>query len=419
MITGRKLHAWIGGKHIGVLAEVQINDGDLPSYQFVYDDNVSPDQFVSWTMPVKQKTYSVKRFFPIFDANLPEGSRLLAIQRAGKVARVDDSFGVASVVGEHMGGIVQLTTKNVQPSDTPGAALDRDAFDDNGERKWFDRLMRESGIEHGLSGVMDKMFSADRDAKIAVKTASHIVKSFDSDIFPHLNTNEFLCLEAAKRSGLETVDAALSNNGNLLFIKRFDIDGCDKIRFEEMGSLCGFQSKEKYMGSYEEIADAIESFVPVNNRLQEIAKIGLLKNIALSVAVGNGDLHMKNLGLIGVPPRLAPTYDVVSTMAYLRPGEQEGTALNLCWDNYSKRWWNAEELIDFATTTLYLSRNDAIEAIRDVAEGVSGSLSLIDDMILKNPNFTAVGEQMKRIWINGIDSLKCKPGVAHKRSLKI
>lgn len=396
-IVGRELHVWVVGSHVGILQEI-LHSNLPPTYRFTYDANVSKNQYVSLTMPIKKGRFDLYRFFPVFESNLPEGVRLSALLNAGKLTRVDDAFGLACVVGEHMPGSIQLTVKNHPPSELPEMEMDLSA----GERNWFDRIMRESGLRHGISGIMEKMFSEDVDAKIIVNTATHIVKAFDGKKYPHLNCNEWLCLNAARAAGLEVPDAKLSPDFQLLFIQRFDLLNGRPIYFEEFASLCGRLAREKYMGSFEEIADVIDSYVPVKNGMQTIAKRALFKNIALSVAIGNGDLHLKNLGLLDHPPRLSPTYDVVTTRAYLSNNEEEGAALALSWGNYSKRWWSRAELTEFSLSVLFMDHRDAENALQEVIDGILATIPKIDEMILRNPDFVDVGNKMKSIWLDGI-----------------
>lgn len=55
----------------GVLVET--NEGE---YIFTYDEeyvNYYPDQFLTFTMPVRKETYHSQRLFPFFEGLIPEG----------------------------------------------------------------------------------------------------------------------------------------------------------------------------------------------------------------------------------------------------------------------------------------------------------------------------------------------------------
>jgi serine/threonine-protein kinase HipA len=111
-----------------------------------------------------------------------------------------------------------------------------------------------------------------------------------------------------------------------------------------MVSLQGKVNDEKYEGSYENVALAIEK-----NASPELAYASLkefFESIVLSVIVRNGDAHLKNFGLLYTDPtsddcRLSPLFDVVCTTMYL-PRDQ--MALKLA---KSKSWPDRKTLIQF------------------------------------------------------------------------
>ena len=52
---------------------VETNDGE---YKFTYDEKYvqnSPNQFITFTMPVKSEPYTSNRLFPFFEGLIPEG----------------------------------------------------------------------------------------------------------------------------------------------------------------------------------------------------------------------------------------------------------------------------------------------------------------------------------------------------------
>jgi len=58
--------------------------------------------------------------------------------------------------------------------------------------------------------------------------------------------------------------------------------------------------------------------------------VEFVRRLVFNAAIGNGDMHLKNLSLIypdGHTPRLAPAYDIVSTLPYV--SGTETMALNL------------------------------------------------------------------------------------------
>jgi serine/threonine-protein kinase HipA len=84
-----------------------------------------------------------------------------------------------------------------------------------------------------------------------------------------------------------------------------------------MAVLMGKSPSEKYNGSFENIAKAVDLFCGSNS---VESKARLFEYIALSIALKNGDAHLKNFSLIYDTPhgdvKLSPLYDVVTTMIY-------------------------------------------------------------------------------------------------------
>src|SRR6185312_1025153 len=92
------------------------------------------------------------------------------------------------------------------------------------------------------------------------------------------------------------------------------------LGFEDMTVLMNKTSRQKYEGSYENVAKAVRLYCSEADSLIELRR--LFEYVAFSVMVHNGDGHLKNFGLLYEHPgdrrsvRLAPLYDVVTTSLY-------------------------------------------------------------------------------------------------------
>ncbi len=76
----------------------------------------------------------------------------------------------------------------------------------------------------GIAGVQPKVMVVDR---ATVNTPNVIVK-WGAERYPGLAANEFVCLTAAKKAGIDVPGFDLSDDGKLLLLDRFDLadDGC-------------------------------------------------------------------------------------------------------------------------------------------------------------------------------------------------
>jgi serine/threonine-protein kinase HipA len=87
-----------------------------------------------------------------------------------------------------------------------------------------------------------------------------------------------------------------------------------------MAVLMNKTSRQKYEGSYENVAKAVRLYCAEGDPLADLAR--LFEYIAFTVMVRNGDGHLKNFGLLYEHPgergsvKLAPLYDVVTTSLY-------------------------------------------------------------------------------------------------------
>src|SRR5690606_31012532 len=149
----------------------------------------------------------------------------------------------------------------------------------------------------------------------------------------------------------------LSADGRMLLVERFDLktDG-SYLAFEDGCALAGRLSRDKYEGSYEQLAATLTSVLRGPNGTQaELARF--FRSLVLSVAVRNGDAHRKNFGVLYDRATdlvwLAPTFDVITTTAYL---PEDTLALTL---DGTKRWPDRKRLQRFGVQRCQLTSKAA------------------------------------------------------------
>jgi serine/threonine-protein kinase HipA len=230
----------------------------------------------------------------------------------------------------------------------------------------------------------------------------YIVKSWGAD-YPQLAANEFFCMTAAKRAGLPVPEFHLAENGGLFVMKRFDVatDG-SQMGFEDMCCLQALGTNQKYGSTYERVAKSIRDFVSNEFRLQ--AREQFFASLVLSSIVKNGDAHLKNFGVLydrpGAAVRLAPVYDVVTTVAYI---PKDVPALSLAG---TKKWWSWKMLEQFALAHLALTSGKARQIKDEVAEAVDGTRGMLSAYTKDHPEFHLVGEEMLAAWESGLASVR-------------
>ncbi|MGO6899870.1 type II toxin-antitoxin system HipA family toxin, partial [Rhizobium ruizarguesonis] len=160
---------------------------------------------------------------------------------------------------------------------------------------------------------------------------SYIAK-FPSTSFPGVSENEYANLALAEAIGMEVPERELVeqaefegipeefetlSDGKVLLVKRFDRGArAERIHIEDFAQVFGIYPSRKYEGAaYHDIAAALGIAV------SSAAPIEFVRRLALAAITGNGDMHLKNWSLIypgaGDKPKLAPIYDVLSTIPYI------------------------------------------------------------------------------------------------------
>lgn len=311
----------------------------------------------SLVMPLRAESYSNGALFSVFQMNRPEGYLLECLrQRFAKQTHLDD-MELLKITGQNQIGRLRYRDPNAAEKSVRQSQVSRkEIIESNASDDLFEFLV-DTYFASGISGFQPKVMVPDSESGVSEKstvyTSDLIVKAAGDD-YPYLAQNEFLCMEAARITGIPVPDYWLSNDGKLLVMTRFDIQDGKQLGLEDMAVLMGKpnDSNAKYHSSYENVAKAVDIFCGAN--AQE-SKERLFKYVALSCMVKNGDAHLKNFSLLYDVPngnvRLSPLYDVVTTTVYSVQNPKNGAtkvdrtmALNL---NKTKSYPPIEDIIAF------------------------------------------------------------------------
>ncbi|GAC1424935.1 MAG: HipA domain-containing protein [Flavisolibacter sp.] len=148
--------------------------------------------------------------------------------------------------------------------------------------------------------------------------------------YPHLPEVEDLTMHLAALAKIKVAPHCLIRlqSGELAYItKRIDRVKKNKLPMEDMCQLTERLTEDKYAGSYEQIAKAIQKY-SVSPGLDTV---NFLEQVIFTFLTGNADMHLKNFSLINKPGTgyvLSPAYDMVAT-ALVNPADNEDMALTL------------------------------------------------------------------------------------------
>jgi serine/threonine-protein kinase HipA len=402
------IKVWTEGAEAGLL-DRSVDRGST----FLYLPESSPARAVSVTMPVRLASWDTRYgLAPIFEMNLPEGALLerLRLAFAKATGRFDD-LDLLAVVGRSQLGRIRYTGQKEQlQEDVPFQSVD-EILAKRREGDLFRYLIDKFAPFSGISGVQPKFLVRDEKAFAASQTpdarlsqnyrgATHIVKFWEPNGYPQLAANEYFCLRAAEKCGLEVPRYQLAEDAAALVIERFDlrIDGTYR-GFEDFCVLNAKRTDQKYSGSYETaIIKRFEQFANSTRVHEDLEKLFTL--IALNCALRNGDAHLKNFGIVYDDvlgeARLAPVYDLVTTTVY-QP--KDSMALTL---NGSTRWPSAKELRRLGETRAAGTPSSVRQVLQRIGEAIADTATEVRAYIEEHQDFAEIGERMLQEWATGL-----------------
>ncbi len=368
---------------------------------FNYLPSANPADFVSLTMPVRFDGYVWSRgLHPFFQMNLPEGYKKDILRnKLGPHAAVDD-VGLLALTGNQTIGRVRIVPhKQALQAEHSKLKLAELLASPNSR----DHLLRylEEGVAEGVSGVMPK--SLQFQNKATATAEEYILKTGLSSL-PGLAINEYLCLEVARRANLIVPEAALSEDGDVLAVKRFDrLSDGSVLGVEDFCALKGFDPVNKYQGTLEDLAKLLVAYVP-GQQFAESAK-RLFKLLLLNYGLRNADAHLKNYAVTYTSfsdVALAPVYDIVTVTAY--PVYQDGIpGLSLG----GRRVWQIGKLLhQFGATRLALPAYEMAACLTEVSTAINEMVPILGQYALSYPDFRETAKRMLAQWELGVQDIQ-------------
>ena len=401
------IKVWTDNAEVGLLDR----NGERGS-AFVYLPDSPQARAVSVTMPVRLPSWSMPFGLPpIFEMNLPEGFLRERLRLAfAKATGTFDEFDLLAIVGRSQIGRIRYTGHKEQLNEE----VPFQSVDEILERKrggdLFRYLLEKFAAFSGISGVQPKFLVRDENAFTerehggnrltqSYRGATHIVKLWDANEFPQLAANEYFCLRAARRCGLDVPHFRLADDGLALVIDRFDLRMDGTYRgFEDFCALNARRTDEKYRGSYEtSVMKRFSQFANSTHVNEDMEKLFTL--IALNCALRNGDAHLKNFGIVydqvQGEARLAPVYDLVTTSVYLAT---DSLALTL---NGTTKWPTAKELRRLGETRSGGTPAKIRRTLQRIDEAIRETATEVQAYMQEHKEFAEIGHRLLNEWESG------------------
>lgn len=269
------------------------------------------------------RTYTGKKpgALPAFFSNLlPEGRFREVLEKNLGVDPADHLGLLAAACDDLPGAVVLRPTQEA-------LALGVEVVGDESPNGNGDTL----GLRFSLAGVQLKFSMLRHGHGLTLpahgRHGDWIVKVASAE-HPGLAENEYSMMEWARAAGfdvpeceLHTVDDVpeirryVQEGVRLLAVRRFDRAGDKRIHQEDFMQVLGRAAdpKRKYDSKYEVVARVVRGL------LGDEGYRDFVQRLALVVATGNQDAHLKNWALVypePTRPAMAPVYDQVSTVAW-------------------------------------------------------------------------------------------------------
>lgn len=357
-------------KQVGEIVGTSSDDA-----RFTYTESYLKDpesRAVSISMPLEQQSFSVESTRNFFEGLLPEGftRRCVAewLHRDEK-----DYLAILAGLGQECLGAIKIIDESraVLPSKYKELTSEEvKKLAQEGATESAEMVTKSHLSLTGASGKVGLYYDEQKDKwylPIGEAPSTHIVKQSHIRL-KRIVANEQLCLLIAKNLGIEIPQSFIikteSNEAEdvLFATKRYDrrmqsngrkLNGMNipyRLHQEDFSQALGIPASEKYEkdgGSYLSKMFGIlrdYSASPIEDQLK------LWDICVFNFLIGNTDNHIKNLSLLYGKDlktiRLAPAYDIVSTMVY--ESSTENMALSIGGD-YSIRKITEESFAKEAT----------------------------------------------------------------------
>lgn len=328
---------------------------------------------------------------PTFFANLvPEGPvRELLVRSTGVPSR--DDLGLLSAVGTDLPGAIVIRPSETQlevqfstPDDTPRLPSPDDP----------------SGgplhLRFSIAGVQMKFSVLKESERVVLPVGDgygNWILKLDSASFPNLVENEYATMEWARASGFDVprcevvpADALPESIRRLdppdrpaFLIERYDRAPTGRVHQEDMAQVLGLYPECKY-GRHEQPECPPVSYTQLLSVIRGFGHdeyLEAIRRLALMVATGNEDAHLKNWSLVypdGVRPTLSPLYDQVAIAA---------------WRKATMHWalvWNGDRPMAKRTTLMTFSKLaerlgesglEATDLVRETLDSLADSWSAV------------------------------------------
>lgn len=310
---------------------------------FTYAESYASDPThrpISISLPLAKRTFDAQATRNFFEGLLPEGFTRRCVAE-WMHAEENDYLSILAGLGQECLGAIRVVDENtaeIRPEYRKLTSDEVQKLAKEGATESAELVTKSHLSLTGASGKVGLYYDGKHwFLPIGEAPSTHIVKQSHIRL-KRIVWNEQLCLLTARKLGIEIPDSFIVNMGNseeenvLFATKRYDrkmnancrnLDGMPlpyRLHQEDFSQAIGISSAEKYeknnCGYMRKIFEVLRNYSadPIADQIK------LWDICVFNYLVGNTDNHIKNLSLLYSEDlkmiRLAPAYDIVSTMIY-------------------------------------------------------------------------------------------------------
>ena len=345
---------------------------------------------ISVNLPLREEPFSPEQTRSFFEGLLPEGFVRSTIAKNNRVD-ADDYLSLLNMLGSECSGAITVREEDFIPIDPGYKKLEEDILYElaaEGAAKSAELLVESRLSLTGASGKIGAYRSERGDWYLPLGGAAstHIMKQ--SHIrYDGIVQNEQLALMTAAALGIDVSDSMIVDTQKrghrdeiLLATKRYDrtlsgsvrkMGGMDcplRLHQEDFAQAMGISAANKYESAGEhQMRDMFrvlreKSAFPIEDQIK------LWDMIVFHYLIGNTDGHIKNFSLLYDEKlrsaRLAPAYDIVSTIVYSNHSSDMAFAIGGVgkWEDLGRSAFEKACLECRLNTRLFMKRYDDMAA---------------------------------------------------------
>ena len=333
----RKLDVYLFNDLVGHLVQ---DDGGQMVFEYAKSWLSRPDAIpLSHSLPLRPKRFRSKECRGFFAGILPEGAKREIVARNLGISARNDYAMLEQIGGECAGAVTFMPAGQPLPERHDGyrTLTTEELAGIIRELPTRPLLAGEEGIRLSLAGAQDKIAVRVEGGEICLPLgnapSTHILKPavarFEGVVF-----NEALCMKLASATGLPAAPVEINSVEGMdyLLVERYDRyhrpgpedkPVLERLHQEDFCQAQGIVPERKYQ---KEGGPSLKQCFALLREVSSAPVVDLarlLDAVIYNYLVGNNDAHGKNFSLLyrgigtdDIEIRLAPLYDIVSTVYY-------------------------------------------------------------------------------------------------------